>query len=56
MHKLRQRSLPLDPTGMILETCCNSTGVIQTVCQVHIITGMDQNAPEWTRTHRNGPP
>ena len=32
MHKLHQRSLPLDPTGIILKTCCNSTGVIQTVC------------------------
>ena len=32
MHKLHQRSLPLDPTGIIfLKTCCNSTGVIQTV-------------------------
>ena len=34
MHKLHQRSLPLDPTGIILETCCNSSGVIQTVCVI----------------------
>ena len=32
MHKLHHRSQPLDPTGIILKACCNSTGVIQTVC------------------------
>ena len=32
MYKLHQRSLPLDPTRIILKTCCNCTGVIQTVC------------------------
>ena len=32
MHKLHQRFLPLDPTGIILKTCCNSTGAIQTFC------------------------
>ena len=37
MHKLHQRSLPLDPTGIILKTCCNSTGVIQTVCLYKIV-------------------
>ena len=32
MHKFHQRSLPQDQAGIILKTCCNSTGVIQTVC------------------------
>ena len=32
MHKLYQRSLPLDPAGVNLKNCCNSTGAVQTVC------------------------
>ena len=32
IHKLHQRSLPLDPAGKLLNSFCNRTGVSQTVC------------------------
>ena len=43
------------------EMACNCILIVRIAFRyahisVRIITGMDRNAPEWTGTHRKGPP